>query len=477
MTLHPRSRLREKQRIIIDEILSNDAKLIVSGMGSGKTAATLTALRDLLDSTLSQQVLVIAPLRVATDVWPQEIQAWAHTRLIGCAVACGTEAQRIAAVAKQAEITIINRENLVWLAKHLGSVENWPYDTVVIDESSMFKKGSKRTTRSRTKAADGTVKVNKGGNLTRFGVLTTARRKIRRIYELTGTPAPNGVEDLWGQMYLLDQGAALGRTKSAFLDRWFDVNPYTHQTNPKPGAEQEIMAAIRHLMVSLPSDKLVEDPVFIRVPVTLPPKVMLEYNEFEKSLVSETYDVEAVSKGVLANKLLQFANGSMYREDGSVAFVHDEKMKALDALVEEAQGENLLVFYGFKFDLQALRKRYPQAVVLNESSDAVEQWNAGKIKMLLAHPASCAHGLNLQFGGHICIWYGLTWSLELFLQANARLPRPGQKNLVAIYKILANGTYDEDAEAVLERKDATQTSVINSVLYRVLNGAGVQARG
>jgi hypothetical protein len=267
------------------------------------------------------------------------------------------------------------------------------------------------------------------------------------------------------------------RTKSAFLDRWFDVNPYTHQTNPKPGAEQEIMAAIRHLMVSLPSDKLVEDPVFIRVPVTLPPKVMLEYNEFEKSLVSETYDVEAVSKGVLANKLLQFANGSMYREDGSVAFVHDEKMKALDALVEEAQGENLLVFYGFKFDLQALRKRYPHAVVLNESSDAVEQWNAGKIKMLLAHPASCAHGLNLQFGGHICIWYGLTWSLELFLQANARLPRPGQKNLVAIYKILANGTYDEDAEAVLERKDATQTSVINSVLYRVLNGAGVHAQG
>lgn len=467
MTFHPRSRLREKQRIIIGEILSNPAKLIVSTMGSGKSAATLTALRYLLDSTAARHVLVIAPLRVATDVWPQEIEAWVHTRLMSYAVACGTEEERAAAVAKRAEITIINRECLVWLAKHLKTVNNWFFDTVVIDESSMFKDGSKRTKRTKRKAADGTVKVSKGGNMTRFGVLSTARKKIDRIYELTGTPAPNGLADLWGQIYLLDQGEALGRTKTAFLDRWFNTNTYTYEVTPKAGAEQEIMDAIRHLMVSLPPDKLVEDPVYIPVRVILPEKIRKEYRDFEASLVSETYDVEAVSKGVLANKLMQFANGSMFREDRSVVHVHDLKLQALCDLVEEAQGENILVFYSFTFDKDAIRKKFPDAVVLNESATAVQDWNAGKIKMLLAHPASCAHGLNLQYGGHICVWYGLTWSLELYQQANARLPRPGQTKQVAIYQIIATDTYDEVAVDVLARKDVTQQAVVDAVIHRV----------
>ena len=467
MTYHLRSRLREKQRIIVQEILRDPAKLIVSGMGSGKTAATLTALRDLLDGTDANRVLIIAPLRVATDVWPQEIEAWRHTRLLSYAVACGTDKEREAAIAANADITVINRENLVWLAKRIGSVERWPYDCVVIDESSMFKAGKKRTSPSKTKKADGTVKVNKGGNMTRFGVMSAARRKIKRIYELTGTPAPNGLEDLWGQIYLLDQGAALGRTKTAFLERWFNTDPYTYSVTPKPGAEAEIMAAIKHLMVSLPPDKLVEDPVYINVPVRFTPKLAKEYRDFEQSLVSETYDVEAVSKGVLANKLLQFNNGGLYKEDGSVVPVHDLKLKALESLIEEAQGEPVLVFYSFKFDLDAIRSRFPEAVVMNESPAAIQDWNTGKIKILLGHPASCGHGLNLQYGGHICIWYGLTWSLELYLQANARLPRPGQQHQVAIYHIIAEGTYDEIALDVLSDKNVTQQKIIESVVIHV----------
>lgn len=515
MTFHPRSRLRETQNIIVNEIKSNPFKLIVSGMGSGKTAATLTAIRDLLDSVDINHVLVVGPLRVARDVWPDEIEAWEHTRLMSYAVAVGTPDERRAAIDRKAEITIINRENLVGLAKHLGTIKNWHYDCVVIDESSMFKEGAARTKRTKVKVKVGETwqvfvgdeaieslaqldepqavewaellsgllggtleprmtgiiqetRVRPGGNMTRFGVLSTARQKIKRIYELTGTPAPNGVEDLWGQIYLLDQGAALGRSKHQFRTRYFDKDPYREHTYTlKDGAESEIMRRVQHLMVSLPPEKLVPDPVHIPIRVTLPPKTMKEYRDFEKTLVSETYDVEAVSKGVLANKLLQFANGSMYRGDGSIAKVHDCKLKALDALVDEAAGENLLVFYGFKFDLTEIRKKYPHAVVLNEEPNAVRDWNAGKIKMLLAHPASCAHGLNMQFGGHICVWYGLTWSLEFWLQANTRLPRPGQENIVAIYALIAENTYDENAMDTLAQNDVTQQQLVDSVLYRL----------
>lgn len=510
---HPRSRLRRKQIIIRNEIVTSRAKLIVSGMGSGKTASTLHACKDLLDAHAVRHILVICPLLVATDVWPQEIEGWEETRLISYAVACGTEDERAAAVDARAEITIINRENLVWLAKHIRTVRNWYWDTVVIDESSMFKRGENRTKAANVKrTVTGWIidvegyrdmffeteeearefaefeeyimalankpmefpirsekrkvkKRTKGGNLTRFGVMTTALPQIERVYQLTGTPRPNGWEDMWGQIYLLDHGASLGRTKTAFLREFFDHNKYTHENTLKEGADKRIMERISHLVVSLPPDQLVPEPVYIPRKVILPPKVMEEYRRFEKTLVSLEYDVEAASSGVLANKLLQFGNGSMYREDGTCIQVHDEKLKMLDSLVEESQGENLLVFYGFKFDLDAIRKRYPEAVVLSETPGAVQDWNAGKIKMLLAHPASCAHGLNMQFGGHIAIWYGLTWSLELWLQANARLPRPGQKEIVAIYMIIAQGTYDERAVEVLTEKEAGQQQMIDSVVH------------
>ncbi len=461
-SLLTRADLRPQQRFIADQIRDRDAVLIVSAMGSGKTGATLTALRDLFDTLEASRVLVIAPLRVATDTWPDDIERWAHTRCLSYAVCVGTEAQRKYALAKNADITIINNENLVWLARQLGSANNWPWDTVIVDESSRFKAGKKRTAKTKVKGKDGVVRTRPGGKMTRFGVLAAARKKIDRIVLLTGTPGE--LEDLWGQIYLLDQGKRLGDNRDAFIGRWFEKNEYTRAITPRSNAHDEIMRAIGDIMVSLPPLDLVPDPVFVPVRVRLSDKTMVEYKRFQRTLVSELHDVEAVNAGVLTNKLIQFANGSMYREDGTVAAVHDEKLKALDDLIEQANGEPVLVFYGFKFDLEQIRKRHPNAAVLNESDTAVKDWNDGKIKILLAHPASCAHGLNMQYGGHICIWFGLTWSLELYLQANARLPRPGQKHVVAIYQIIAEGTVDERVLSALEQKEATQNGIIEATL-------------
>ena len=298
--------------------------------------------------------------------------------------------------------------------------------------------------------------------MTRFGIMTTARRKIERVIELTGTPAPQGLIDLWGQAYLLDQGQALGRDKSEFERKWFDKDPYTYAVTPKAGAEIEILNRLKHLLVTIPREKVTPDAQFVPMKVRLPEKAMAEYREFEKTLVSQPYDVEAVSNGVLANKLLQFANGHMYREDRSVVHIHNAKMDALDELIEASKGENLLVFYSFKFDKDSIRARYPHAVVANESKDFVTDWNKGKIRLGLAHPASIGHGTNLQWGGHIAAWYGLTFSLELWLQACMRLPRPGQTKQVLIYPIIAEGTYDERALTILNDKDSTQARIVES---------------
>lgn len=511
MTLRPRSTLREGQLVIADQIRSNPARLIVSHMGSGKTGATLTALRDLLDAGTIKRVLVIAPKLVATSSWPDEIETWEHTAGLSYAVVSGTEEQRLTALKRKAQITIINRENLVWLAKVIQDPDRWPYDSVVIDESSMFKGGQERTAAAKVKKkvgdkwqicrkgeilddafwpepdlaqsviemlADlfdvsdlepeitgpimGSV-VRPGGNLTRFGVMTQVRRRIKRIYELTGTPSPNGVQDLWGQIYLLDQGQRLGRTRIAFERRWFKKNPYDFTLKPKEGAIDAIMKAVSDVMVTMPQVELVPPPVYIPVRVKLSAKVMREYHDLEQTLVSQIHDVEAVNSGVLANKLLQFANGAMFRSDSSVVKVHGEKMAALVELIEQAGDEPVLLFYSFQFDLAEIRAKFPHAVVLNEAEDAVKRWNKGEIKLLVAHPASCAHGLNLQYGGHIAIWFGLTWSLELYLQANARLPRPGQKNIVAIYQIIAEDTYDERVLEVLGDKEVDQNRIVDSV--------------
>ena len=447
-----------------------DAVMLISGMGSGKTGGTLDAAVNMLNRFEVQHVLMIGPRFVAQNTWPDELAQWSHSTAVSCAVAVGTAEQRMAAINRRAEITCINFENLVWLAKYIRSIENWYWDMVIIDESSRFRAGEGRTLPTKVKTVNKAtgeivVKERKGGNMTRFGVMTTARRKIKRVVELTGTPGD--LRGLWGQSYLLDQGEALGRDKSQFDKDWFIKDPYNHTIEPKPNAEAGILSKMGNLAVTIPAEKVTEDAQFIPMRVRLPEKAMLEYRELEKTLYSQVHDVEAVSKGVLANKLLQMANGSLYREDRSVAHVHDAKLEALDELFEMAPDENWLIFYGFQFDKDSIRARYPDAVVANEyRGDLVADWNKGKIKKMLAHPASIGHGTNLQYGGHLAAWFGLTWSLELWQQANMRLPRPGQPHQVLIYPIIAEGTYDERALDVLQEKGATQDRIIQNFLYR-----------
>lgn len=463
-----RSAMREQQHYISEVVKREPYMMIVSDMGSGKTAATLDAVRHLLDNQEVSRVLIVGPKLVVKETWRTEIGTWQHTKCLSVAVCVGDQKQRAAALAEDAEITCINRETLSWLWQEVNGLEGWKWDMVVIDESSTFKAGESRTKRTRVKdRKTGKMRMRRGGNLTRFGVLAAARSKVKRLIELTGTPGQ--LIDLWGQIYLLDQGQRLGRSKDAFEGRWFKTNPYTREITPFDHSEAEIMGLIDDLMVSMPKLQIVPPPVHTPIYVDLPPAVMKEYRAFKKSLVSDLYDVEAVNAGVLTNKLMQFANGSMYNEKGEIVPVHNEKLDALDELIERACDENVLIFYGFRFDLEEIRKRHPDAIVLNETENAVSLWNEGKVRKLLAHPASCAHGLNLQYGGHIAIWFGLTWSLELWLQANARLPRPGQTKIVSIYQIVARGTVDERALSVLDGKGANQDRIIEAVRAEVVD--------
>lgn len=461
--------LRDSQHLMSRLIQERESVMLISHMASGKTGGTLDAAVKMLNRFEVQHVLVIGPRFVAQNTWPDELKQWSHTAAVSYSVAVGTPEKRISAINRRAEITMINFENLVWLAKAIRTIENWYWDMVIIDESSRFRAGEGRTLPSKVKTVNKQgeiiVKERKGGNITRFGVMTTARRKIKRVVELTGTPGD--LRGLWGQSYLLDQGDALGRDKSQFDKDWFIKDPYNHTIEPKPNAETGILARMGKLAVTIPPEKVAEDAQFIPMRVRLPEKAMLEYRELEKTLYSQIHDVEAVSKGVLANKLLQMANSSLYREDRTVSHVHDAKLEALDELFEMSSGENWIVLYGFQFDRDMIRKRYPDAVVANDyKGDLVGDWNKGKIKKLISHPATLAHGLNLQHGGHLMAWFGLTWSLELWQQANMRLPRPGQTKQVLIYPIIAEGTYDERALEVLQDKGATQDRIIQHFLHQ-----------
>lgn len=470
MKLRSPDDLWDGQKLISRLVREREAVMIIADMSQGKTGGSLDGAVTLLNRLAVHHVLMIGPRFVALNTWPDELKQWERTRAVSCAVAVGTAEQRITAINRRAEITTINFENLPWLAKQIRTIENWYWDMVIIDESSRFRAGEGRTLPSKVKTINKAtgeivVKARPGGNMTRFGVMTTARRKIKRIVELTGTPGD--LLGLWGQSYLLDQGVALGRDKSAFEKKWFDKDPHNHTITPKDNAESDILRQMGNLAVTIPPKKVSEDARFIPMRVRLPAKAMEEYRELEKTLYSQIHDVEAVSKGVLANKLLQMANGSVYREDRSISHVHDAKIEALYELFQMAPDENWLIFYGFQFDKDMIRARYPDAVVANEyKGDLVADWNKGKIRKLLAHPASIGHGTNLQYGGHLAAWFGLTWSLELWQQANMRLPRAGQTKQVLIYPIIAEGTYDERALDVLQERGATQDRIIQNFLYR-----------
>lgn len=416
-----------------------------------KTISTLTAIDDLIyDYYDIQRVLVIAPKRVAETTWTDEAQEWDHTKGLRLSVVIGSQKKRVDALNADADIYVINRENVVWLVEYYG--RHWPFDMVVIDEASSFKNHQAK----------------------RFKALKKVRPLVKRIVELTGTPAPNGLLDLWAQMYLLDRGERLERSITRYRDRYFDPDKrdghIVYSWKLKPGASDEIYSRIGDVCVSMKSsDYLTLPPAMMNVvPVKLQPVAMKKYNELEKELVlsiDET-DIVANTAASLSGKLLQMANGAVYDENKEVVHIHDEKLDALEEIIDCNAGKSVMVFYYFKHDLARLKERFPNAKEL-DTADDIHDWNAGKIPLLLVHPASAGHGLNLQHGGHIVVWFGLTWSLELYQQANKRLHRPGQSEPVMIHHLVARGTIDEDVMRALKDKSVGQDTMMDAVKARL----------
>jgi hypothetical protein len=364
------------------------------------------------------------------------------------------------------ELHIINKEALVWLWDNFRQGRDWPYDTIIGDDLREFRSGKERTEGSAKADKD---KKRKGpAPLSRWGVLARARKHVKAAFVLTGTPTPKGLANLWGTAYLVDLGQRLGLNKTAFLRRWFDVSKYDYSVEAREGAFEQITGRVADIMFSIDEAEIGELPDFVIDPirVTLPPDVLGAYKRFEREMVSEEYDVEAVNGGVLHGKLLQFANGSMYREDGEDVPIHDVKIQALKELVGRLDGTPLLVAYTFEFDKARICKAFPKAVVLTPEN-AVEckrSWNQDKIEMLLAHRASAGHGLNMQKGtGHMCE-YGLTSDAELYIQFLRRLRRPGRKTTVFNHVIMASGTIDDDVfPTYLDPKIEEQDRILAAV--------------
>lgn len=442
---------RPYQEFAIEQIVKKPAVALMLDMGLGKTAVTLTAIDLLLYDYLEvKKVLVIAPKRVAESTWTDEIANWEHLNMLRASKVLGSEKNRIKALDTRAEIYIINRENVPWLVSYYKS--RWPFDMVVIDESSSFKNPQAQ----------------------RFKALKKVLPKINRIVELTGTPAPNGLLDLWPQIYLLDRGERLGRTISQYRREFFTPgagNGYvTYEWKLNQGADKEIYNRISDICVSMKSEDYVSLPpvIYNRVPVKLPDAVLKRYKELEKEMVLELANTElvATSAATLSNKLLQLANGCVYDAEGESIELHTEKLTALGDLIGLNEHEHFLVFYWFKHDIEAIKKHFSYARELKTVND-IKNWNAGKIKMLLVHPASAGHGLNLQYGGNVVVWYGLTWSLELYQQANKRLHRSGQTKTVIIHHLIAQGTIDEDVMEALQDKDTRQSNMLEAVKARI----------
>jgi SNF2 family DNA or RNA helicase len=440
-----RDDLHDYQRRTVDSIKTRRRCGLALEMGLGKTVSTLTATADLLDGCMVDRVLVIAPLRVANSVWSQEARDWSHLRRLKVVVCTGSERQRLTALQKTADVYVINRENVPWLVEHYKT--KWPFDAVIIDESSSFK----------SQAAQRWKALRRVLPMTDYMVL------------LTGTPAPNSLLDLWAQQYLIDQGAALGKTFTAYKQRFFDSDFMGYKFSPKAGAAEKIHALLADSWISMSASDYLELPERIDLvePVYLPPAVLKAYLDFERTLLAELPDgqeIEASSAAVLANKLLQWCNGATYTDDkGNWSPLHAAKLDALAEIIEDNPGETVLVAYNYKSDLARIRERFPEAVVLDKEPATIARWNAGEIPMLLAHPASAGHGLNLQQGGALCVWYGLSWSLELYQQFNARLHRQGQTRPVRIVHLVASGCIDERVMAVLGQKDAQQNALLDAL--------------
>lgn len=433
------------QKYAIDYIKTHPVTALFLDMGLGKTVTTLTAIRDLMYDTFEiHRVLVVAPLRVARDTWPEEIRKWDHLKELTCSVVVGNMVERRRALQKEADIYIVNRENLAWLYQN----SHLDFDMVVLDELSSFKNVQSK----------------------RFKAMKAMRPKVKRIVGLTGTPSGNGLMDLWAEFRLLDMGERLGKYISQYRSLYFKPDKRNGMVvfsyKPLPGAEEVIYHQIADITVSMKATDYLKMPELVSVAkeVTLSEKERKRYDELKKSLVLELPggEVTAANAASLTMKLSQMANGAIYTDDKNVVGIHDRKLDALEDLVESANGQPVLVAYWFKHDKERIQKRM-EARELKEPPDFAD-WNARKIPVALIHPASAGHGLNLQQGGSILIWFGLTWSLELYQQTNARLWRQGQQSrTVIIQHIVAKGTIDERILKVLEHKDGTQAALIDAV--------------
>lgn len=445
------------QRYCIDRLVKDPRVALFLDMGLGKTIITLSAVYHLKYAMFAvRKVLIIAPKKVAEATWQREAAKWDGVRILRMQTALGSQARRLRALNTPADIYIINRENVPWLVEHYRN--DWPFDMVVVDESSSFKN-------PRAK---------------RFKALSYMYPHIKRTVLLTGTPSPNGIIDLWSQIYLLDRGERLGSTFSGFRNRYFTPGERSHDIiytyDPKDGAEDAIMSAIGDIAVSMKAADYLQLPPVVEdtIPVVLDAKARKAYDTMERTMVLELLQsgeqITAASAAALSNKLQQLANGAVYNEDHKPHAVHDCKIEAFMELIEQLGGKSALVFYNFQHDLarivEALRQTNLRVRILHGAEDELA-WNRGEVDILLAHPASAAYGLNLQDGGSHVVWYGLNWSLELYQQANKRLHRQGQSRTVIVHHLVCVDTRDEDILRAIGMKERAQEFVLESLKARI----------
>ena len=443
------------QQYCAARIVADAAVGLFLDMGLGKTVITLDAINTLrYDRWAVQRVLIIAPKKVAEGTWTKEAQKWEHLRHLRISAVLGSQQKRLRALATPADIYVINRDNVAWLVDYFKNA--WPFDMVVLDESSSFKNSQSK----------------------RFKALKLVRSRINRLVELTGTPASNGLIDLWAQIYLLDGGARLGRTLGQYRERFFDPDKRSRTQifsyTPKDGSVEYIQQAIGDICVSMKAEDYLNlpDRMFDDLPVVLDDKARKAYRQLERDLLLELDEgqITAASAGVLTGKLLQLCNGAVYDSEKRPLAIHNCKVEAFLEVLEQLNGQHCLVFYNFQHDrdrlLAALEPLGLRVRVYQNAADE-DAWNAGEVDVLLAHPASCAYGLNLQNGGHHIVWFGLTWSLEQYEQANKRLHRQGQRHPVIVHHLVVQGGMDEDVIESLRAKGDTQEALMDALKARI----------
>ena len=451
-----REDLHEYQNYCVSFVKEHPEAMLILQMGLGKTISALTAILDLMfDRFEVNKVLIIAPLRVAKTVWPEERDSWEHTSFLQMSVIVGSAKQREAAIRTPADVYVVNRENTKWLIDYLEKYNTpWPFDMVVIDELSSFKNHQSQ----------------------RWKALRKVRPKIKRMIGLTGTPASNGLMDLWAEVFLIDKGQRLGRFIGRYREAYFKaagMNPYTgvvFNYVPLPGAEEAIYSRISDIAVSMKALDYLDMPEYVPVThtVEMDPAERELYDEMKKELLVEVDGecIDAANAAVLSGKLLQMANGALYNDAREVREIHQQKLLMLEDLIEQANYQAVLIAFWYQHDHDRIvehlkAKGYAPRDIKTETD--IADWNAGKIQIGLISPASAGHGLNIQKGGHILIWFSMIWSLEMYQQTNARLWRQGQKEVVTVHHIVCRDTVDEDVLKALEHKDTTQQNLIAAV--------------